>query len=302
MTTPPPPPPPAPQQPPSQPAPQPPLPQWGMPPAPPMGFPPAPSEPPRNSSGIAALVLGLVGLSCAPVPFIFWIGAILGILAVIFGLVGLSHARSGQATNKGMSIAGTVLGGVSVVVAVIGLVLTIGLVREARDTVDEETRETETSADAYPSPSDEPDDPDKGRTTADQHTLDFGKTASYKNGLKVTVDKPEEIELGGYNVKEGFVAYKVTATVENGTPKDVDLELTTVKARDGDGAGLERTWDISKHIGFSQGLVGRPHPGKSVTGVYIFLVPEKKARDRMEISIEPGVVTYKEATWSGSVK
>ncbi|RLU80613.1 hypothetical protein CTZ27_34485 [Streptomyces griseocarneus] len=272
-----------------------------MGPVPPMGFPPF-VESPRNGAGIAALVLGLIGASIAGVPFLFWAGAILGVLAVVFGVVGIGRARNGAATNKTMAIVGTVFGGLACALAVVGLLLTVGVIDKVKKDIDEEERKRDTTASAPPSPSDESGDLDEDRKSADKLALDFGKTASYRDGLKVTVSRPEEVELGKYAAKDGFVAYKVEITVENGTGKDVDLELTQVKARDGDGAGIERTYDFSKGPTFNQGIKGRPHPGKSVTGTYIYLMPEKKAHDRMEISVEPGVITYKEATWTGAVK
>lgn len=276
-------------------------PHWGLPPAPPLGFPPPPPALPSNGAGITALVLGCIAVTTGFVFFLFWLTAILGIMAVVFGIVGVNRARNGVASNKPMAIVGTVLGGVGIALSVVGLVLTVFLVGEVKKGIDEEAKDRDTSASAEPTPSEEEDE-DDGLTKPDTQTLDFGGTARYSNGLKITVAKPEKTELSRYSVKEGYVAYKVEVTVENGMGKTVDLDLTSVKARDGDGAGLERTYDSGNGIGFSQGVTGRPHAGKSVTGTYLYLVPEKKAGDRMEVSVEPGVVTYKEAAWSGSVK
>jgi hypothetical protein len=81
------------------------------------GYSTAPARP-RNGFGIAALVLGLLAL------LLCWTivgGIVFGILAVIFGLLGGARAKRGEATNGGVSVAGTVLG-------IIGLLLTIGLV------------------------------------------------------------------------------------------------------------------------------------------------------------------------------
>ncbi|MBT2384175.1 DUF4190 domain-containing protein [Streptomyces sp. ISL-11] len=308
MTTPPPPPPP-----PSEPPAVPPMvpsapPQWGAP-LPQAPYFPLPPEPPRNGLGIPGMVLGIVGAVCGLVPFLFWVAAPLGIVALILGLVGLARVRKGMATHKGMSIAATALGAASMALAVLGVFLTIGFFHAVKKENDKEKARAEASAEATPSPdaSDESDDeadeePDDDRVQTEKRTLEFGNTARYKNGLKVTVAKPEETELSKYGTKEGYVAYKVTVTIENGTDKDVNLDLTSVSARDGDGAGVERTYDVSKGITFGNGITGRPHPGKSLTGTYVYLVPENKARDRMEVSVEPGVVNYKEATWSGSVK
>jgi hypothetical protein len=73
---------------------------------------PATAPAPSNGLGVSALVLGIVGVVLAWVPFL---GFILGVLATVFGAVGLSYARKGKATNKGMAIAGLVLGIIAIV-------------------------------------------------------------------------------------------------------------------------------------------------------------------------------------------
>lgn len=69
----------------------------------------------RNGLGIAALVLGIIGLVTS--WFIF--GGLLGLLAIILGFVGLGRVRRGEANNRGVSITGIVLGVLSVVIAVL---------------------------------------------------------------------------------------------------------------------------------------------------------------------------------------
>lgn len=81
-----------------------------------------PGIPPKNGKGIAALVLGILGLilSLCFGPFI-----ILSILAIIFGALGIREANAGLATNRGMSIAGLVMGLVAIVVY-LALILVFG--------------------------------------------------------------------------------------------------------------------------------------------------------------------------------
>ncbi len=97
------------------------------PPPPPGGYPPAPPQPyagygapmpaaPKNGLGIAALILGLLSL---PAVFSVVGGFALGLLAVILGFVGHRRARSGEATNGGMAIAGVVLGILGIVVSAV---------------------------------------------------------------------------------------------------------------------------------------------------------------------------------------
>ena len=75
-----------------------------------------PAKPPQNGKGIAALVLGILGLilSLCFSPFL-----ILSVLAVIFGALGIRDANAGIATNKGLSIAGLVMGVLAIVVVVV---------------------------------------------------------------------------------------------------------------------------------------------------------------------------------------
>ncbi|WP_366179820.1 DUF4190 domain-containing protein [Actinomyces timonensis] len=84
---------------------------YGMP----NGFGPNPTE--KNWMGITALVCGCLILLC---------GILTGIPAIVFGAMGISAAGRGEATNKGMAIAGLVLGVVSVA-ATIFVILSGGL-------------------------------------------------------------------------------------------------------------------------------------------------------------------------------
>lgn len=63
-----------------------------------------PANPPKNGTGVAALVLGILGI----LPLIFPI--IMSVLAIIFGAVGRSKVTRGEATNKGVATAGLILG------------------------------------------------------------------------------------------------------------------------------------------------------------------------------------------------
>ncbi|MGH3812174.1 MAG: FxLYD domain-containing protein [Pseudonocardiaceae bacterium] len=70
----------------------------------------AASTVPRNGFGITALVLAVIGLIFGLVPFPGFIALILGMLAVLFGMLGWSRARQGIATNRTVTVMGTLLG------------------------------------------------------------------------------------------------------------------------------------------------------------------------------------------------
>ncbi|MEW2067552.1 DUF4190 domain-containing protein [Streptomyces sp. NPDC007346] len=68
---------------------------------------------PSNGLGTAALVLGIISV----VGFcMYGVNIILGILALIFGIIGLGRAKRGEATNRGMAIAGIITGSVGIVI------------------------------------------------------------------------------------------------------------------------------------------------------------------------------------------
>jgi hypothetical protein len=75
-----------------------------------------PMAPPRNGFGTAALVLGILAI------VLCWSavgGIVLGVLAIIFATLGIRRAGRGEATNKGMSIAGLVTGIIGLIIGVI---------------------------------------------------------------------------------------------------------------------------------------------------------------------------------------
>ena len=75
---------------------------------------------PKNSLGVWSLVLGLVG--------IFVCGLFTGIPAIVVGNKAKAAVAEGQANNGGMATAGIVLGWVSTVLSLIGVIIFVALV------------------------------------------------------------------------------------------------------------------------------------------------------------------------------
>jgi uncharacterized membrane protein len=66
----------------------------------------------RNGFGIAALVLGLVGIA------VFWTvigGIVLGLLALVFGILGYRRKKRALATNGVMALVGAVAGALALI-------------------------------------------------------------------------------------------------------------------------------------------------------------------------------------------
>lgn len=78
-----------------------------------------PPAQPRNGLGTAGFVLGLIGLVFSPIPFIGVVAWPLVILGFIFSLLGFLRARRGEATNKGLSVAGIVCSAVGLVICIL---------------------------------------------------------------------------------------------------------------------------------------------------------------------------------------
>ncbi|WP_411075262.1 DUF4190 domain-containing protein [Streptomyces sp. cmx-4-7] len=91
---------------------------YGYPGYPGYGGQPGWQQAPSNGMGTAAMVLGIVSVAgfC-----LYGLGAVLGILGVIFGVIGVKKAGRGEATNRGMAIAGIVLGAIGTVVSAVFL-------------------------------------------------------------------------------------------------------------------------------------------------------------------------------------
>jgi amino acid transporter len=94
----------------------------GYPPPPPQpyaGSMPPPAAPPKNGMGIASLVVAIVGLLTV------FGGILLGVVAIILGFIGVGRVKRGEATNRGVAIAGIVLGVLGIAVSIAAIALAV---------------------------------------------------------------------------------------------------------------------------------------------------------------------------------
>ncbi|MEU1279671.1 DUF4352 domain-containing protein [Streptomyces sp. NPDC005805] len=260
-----------------------------------------PQQPPRNGLGTAALVLGIIGLILGIVPFLFWLGGILGLLALILGLVGLGRTKRGQATNKGVTIAGTVLGGLALIVSAVMGVVTVTAVKDA---VDEVNKSIEESAPKKPAPKDKAaGDADKGAdapadTAGDDkgavdEALEAGDGVVYDDDLTVTVSAPRTYTPSEFAIghTKGNKSYQVTVEIDNAGKEKFDASLVIAEARAGaDGTTAEQIFDEKVGQGFSGTIL----PGKKATVTYAFDVPS--GAKTMTVEVTPGI-DYDASQW-----
>ncbi|MEV3993656.1 DUF4190 domain-containing protein [Streptomyces sp. NPDC049837] len=246
---------------------------------------PVPMAQARNGMGVTALVLGIVGVVLGLAVILFWVTWLPALLAVIFGFVGLSHARKGLATNRGMALAGAILGVAGLLIAVGGGVFTVMTVKEAADEARAEAAdEAKASAAAE-------EEKEKARH------LSFGEAYTFGNGLKVTVAKPQPFTPDDFVLghAKGNKAVEVTITVVNTGKERISVETGLPNVNDANGASTELVIDGS---GRQKVITGYVLPGKKAVGKYAFSLPPDAA-DRVEVEFSPDAKQWEDAYWSG---
>jgi hypothetical protein len=73
--------------------------------------------------------MGSIGVAIAWIPFIVVFGAVLAVLALVFGIIGVKRSRS-AGVGRRASIAGIVMGSVGIAASVVGVILSVVVLRE----------------------------------------------------------------------------------------------------------------------------------------------------------------------------
>ena len=76
-----------------------------------------------NTFGLLSMIFGIISI---PLLCCLYIGVPIGIAAVVLGVIGVNKANSGEANNKGMSIAGIACGGSGVLLGLLWIVAVFG--------------------------------------------------------------------------------------------------------------------------------------------------------------------------------
>lgn len=250
-------------------------------------YPPFQQQPPRqvarNGLGTAALILGVIGALSGLIPLLFWLAGILGVIALILGLTGRGRAKRGEATNKGIALAGTILGLVAMGLAVFGAYTVFKAADDLVDDLNKSVSDTKAKDTASSGDAKDKDGGKGGEKPAAGKTLAAGDSAVYDDDLTVSVSNavtysPSEFAAGH---KKGNHAYKVTVTVTNDSKEKFDASLLTADARSGkDGVKSEQIFDENVGDGFSGTIL----PGKKATVVYGFDAPADAKNLTVEVT------------------
>ncbi|MGW2561367.1 DUF4190 domain-containing protein [Streptomyces sp. NPDC001514] len=262
-------------------------PEFSQPPA------PAPQQAARNGLGTAALILGIIGALSGLIPFFFWLAGILGLIGLILGLSARGRVKRGEASNKGIATTGVVLGLVSLILSVVGAVITFKAVGDVVDEINKGTSGSSASKKPGAGSDGKPLEKAKEGEDATGKALAADDSAVYDDELTVTVSAPKPYTPSEFAIghTKGNKAYKVTVVIENAGKEKFDAALVTAEARAGkDGVKAEEIYD---------GKVGEPFtgtvlPGKKITATWAFDAPADAKNLTIEIS--PGF-EYNASVW-----
>ncbi|MFJ8233024.1 DUF4190 domain-containing protein [Streptomyces sp. NPDC094448] len=275
---------------PTPPAPQP----WTGATPPPWSQHPVPPRPPGNGMGVAALVLGIIGIILGLAVFLFWLSWLPALLALVFGIIGVSQARKGPATNKGMALGGVIMGSIGLLLSIAGGLLTVFVVEEADDTAEDRILQIEASAEA-----EDREAKKKEAAAAAARKLSFGEPFLFENGLKVTVHKPKPFTPDSFanGHAKGNKAIEVTITVVNTNKVRLSVDSGLPYVYDAEGADAELVIDGSGRQKILNDFV---LPGKQAVGRYAFSLPPTAA-GTAEVEFNPSMADLDGARWSGSL-
>jgi hypothetical protein len=252
-------------------------------------------QPPRNGFGITALVVGLIGICIGLIP-LFGLGAIIaGIVALVFGLLGFGRVRRGLATNKKMSLSGTIAGLIAGALGIWGLVIVDNAVSDLGNSL----KGAEPSV-AAPAVAADPASGNDPASSEQSTTGAFGQKITWPDGVAVSVSKPEPYKPSS-SAATGpgaarFVSMKVTMT--NGSAKDLSASGIVLSAT-ANGSPAEQVYDSAK--GLNSSPSSTVLPGKSVTFTVAFGLSSKDPAD-IQVELQPGFgVGYQPAIFTGQV-
>ncbi len=103
----------------------------------PLGTGPGYAYPVTQSNGMAtaALTCGIVGILIAWMPFVVVMGIGLGVLALVFGIKGMQRSST-SGSGRGVAIAGIVMGSLTLLTAIVGVILSVLLFSAIADFIE----------------------------------------------------------------------------------------------------------------------------------------------------------------------
>ncbi|MFJ7249783.1 DUF4190 domain-containing protein [Kitasatospora sp. NPDC098652] len=280
------------------------------------GYPVVPPQP-RNGLGIAGMVLGIVGTVLGLAVVLFWLSWLPALLALIFGIIGLGYVRKGEATNRGVALAGVILGVTGLLFSVGGGVVFAVALHSVQEDEKADARAARLRAEADDRAAADRAAKAKERLdaakkkfeeeeqvrAADEKArhLGFGQSYTFADGLKVTMAAPAPYvpDETVFPAPKNSTIIQVRITVTNTGSKDVSLVgsgLPTVK--DANGGLVTALIDGSGRMKFIGNSLA---PGAEATGVSAYALPNAAADPfSVQFTYYGSGQGMKSVTWTGS--
>ncbi|MFC9328783.1 DUF4190 domain-containing protein [Kitasatospora sp. NPDC057015] len=239
---------------------------------------PVPGPVPRNGLGVAAMVLGIVGMVLALTLVLFWFAWLLALVAVVLGVIGLRLCRRGAATNRGAAMAGVILGVLALLVSSgVGTFMGVAVYRSVQaDRAKQQSRAADEKA----------------------RQLTFGQSYTTADGLKITVAKPETgaPRLDVLPAESGVQAVRVVVTVVNTTaePRAMHPGMLYLKGPHGDAE------DLYEGPGSHRAIDGTLKPGQQVVGNRTFAL-QPADFGQVQVEFLPDRFTSLPVRWTGAL-
>ncbi|MEU9126656.1 DUF4190 domain-containing protein [Kitasatospora sp. NPDC048540] len=269
---------------------------------------PMPAAEPRNGLGVAAMVLGITGTVLSLLLVVFWLSWLPALLAVVFGAIGLGLVRKGRATNRGMALAGVVLGAAGLLISVGTGVFIAARVHSVNEELRAEAAAASARADEQAAQERERLEAARKKLAAEQEKkaaderarrLPFGQSYTYEDGLKVTTAAPEPFVPNEtvFKVPANARIVQVRITVVNTGPAALSLYGSgSPFVRDSRGSLAFAFFDGSGRAKF---LADSLAPGQETTSLEAYTLPDDAA-DPFTVQFTYGSgMQRKDVIWSG---
>jgi hypothetical protein len=234
------------------------------------------AEESRNGLGLAAAIVGPIGVLFGLVPLTGFVAVICGLVAVPLALAGRSRYRRGLATNGRTALAGLVSGVVALALGVWGIVIVVQATDQLVSTLEGPSVAATGPVGGAGAPSGQ----------ASTGVAAFGQRVTFDDGVAVEVTAPQAFEPSRYafgNERDRAVSFEVT--VVNGSDQPLDTVMAIVRATH-DGRDAPLIFDAEK--GMSGAPQGTVLPGKSIT--FPVAVSVGKDAGDLQIEVRPGIV------------
>lgn len=239
----------------------------------------------KNVVGLVALGLGVLGFILGCIPGIMFLGWFLLFVAFVTGIVGLFQKNREKVTSI-IAIALSVIGSiVSAIVLFFVVANSVATDPEFKQTVEDlesavASPSAVVSVDSEASASEsavESSAAATGSASALDGVLQFGDTAEFEDGLRLTMSEPRTDYVPGEYVARldesltDYIAF--TVTIENGTSEPFE-PLFYAEGNSG-GKAVDQIFDSEQNIGSAPS--GRILPGESVTFDVAFAVADSES-------------------------